>query len=473
MNKLLTAFGLAVLFTMNSAAKVVLPDIISDNMVIQQNTKVRLWGRGNVNTTISVVASWNKKTFTTVSNDKGDWELWIETPCADYTLRQIEISDGEKLVIDNVLVGEVWLCSGQSNMEMPLKGFQNCPVEGGNESIATSGAWKNKIRFVTVPWTEKLIPQESCSGQWKCSLPENAQWFSAVGYYYAQMMNKVLDVPIGIISCSWGGSTIEGWLPERILTKYPDIDLSLAKEKKGMQCLRPMIMYNGMLHPLHRFTIKGFLWYQGESNVDKYNVYGERLQTMVRLWREEWNLGDLPFYYVEIAPYQYASHLKAQRFREEQFKAQFLIPNSGLISTNDLVEPYEQTNIHPKNKSEVGKRLAYMALSQTYAIKGIYSRGPEYKSHQVKNNKIILSFNHADDGFSRLEGIDGFEVAGSDRKFFRASVKALYDERKLEVFSENVKEPVAVRYCFHNFMPGNTANQMELPIVPFRTDSWE
>lgn len=148
MNKLLTAFGLAVLFTMNSAAKVVLPDIISDNMVIQQNTKVRLWGRGNVNTTISVVASWNKKTFTTVSNDKGDWELWIETPCADYTLRQIEISDGEKLVIDNVLVGEVWLCSGQSNMEMPLKGFQNCPVEGGNESIATSGAWKNKIRFV-------------------------------------------------------------------------------------------------------------------------------------------------------------------------------------------------------------------------------------------------------------------------------------------------------------------------------------
>lgn len=114
-----------------------------------------------------------------------------------------------------------------------------------------------------------------------------------------------------------------------------------------------------------------------------------------------------------------------------------------------------------------------MALSQTYAIKGIYSRGPEYKSHQVKNNKIILSFNHADDGFSRLEGIDGFEVAGSDRKFFRASVKVLYDERKLEVFSENVKEPVAVRYCFHNFMPGNTANQMELPIVPFRTDSWE
>lgn len=144
MNKLLTALAWAVLFTMNSAAKVVLPDIISDNMVIQQNTKVRLWGRGNVNTTISVVASWNKKTFTTVSNDKGDWELWIETPCADYTLRQIEISDGEKLVIDNVLVGEVWLCSGQSNMEMPLKGFQNCPVEGGNESIATSELGKIK-----------------------------------------------------------------------------------------------------------------------------------------------------------------------------------------------------------------------------------------------------------------------------------------------------------------------------------------
>lgn len=464
-------FILVILCASSGTAKVVLPDIISNNMVLQQDAQVRLWGKALPNGQIVVTVSWNSQKFTTLSDKKGNWEIGITTPRGSYIPQNIEISDGESVTLTNILIGEVWLCSGQSNMEMPLRGFQNCPVAGGNETIATSGRWRKQIRFATVPWTEALSPQESCRGNWKISSPENAQWFSAVGFHFAMMLNEVLDVPVGIISCCWGGSTLEGWLPEKVLRNYADIDLEKAKKRQGMQCLRPMIMYNGMLYPLRKYTIKGFLWYQGESNVDKFDVYTERLTTLVRLWREEWN-SDLPFYFAEIAPYQYGEKLDAARFREAQYKAQFVIPNCGMISTNDLVEPYEQTNIHPKNKKEVGKRFAYMALRETYGLRGVYSRGPEYKSMSIEGERVILSFDHAEEGFSRLEEIRGFEIAGKDSVFYPAHVKVLYNERKLQISTDKVSEPVAVRYCFHNFMLGNTGNQMELPIVPFRTDSW-
>ena len=345
-------FILVILCASSGTAKVVLPDIISNNMVLQQDAQVRLWGKALPNGQIVVTVSWNSQKFTTLSDKEGNWEIGITTPRGSYIPQNIEISDGESVTLTNILIGEVWLCSGQSNMEMPLRGFQNCPVAGGNETIATSGRWRKQIRFATVPWTEALSPQESCRGNWKISSPENAQWFSAVGFHFAMMLNEVLDVPVGIISCCWGGSTLEGWLPEKVLRNYADIDLDKAKKRQGMQCLRPMIMYNGMLYPLRKYTIKGFLWYQGESNVDKFDVYTERLTTLVRLWREEWN-SDLPFYFAEIAPYQYGEKLDAARFREAQYKAQFVIPNCGMISTNDLVEPYERTNIHPKNKKEV------------------------------------------------------------------------------------------------------------------------
>lgn len=469
-HKILTSL-LTLLYASTIMAKVTLPEIIGNDMVLQQSTQVKLWGKSLPNKQIEIVTSWNPHVVTTLSDKKGDWEISIATPKGSYTPHTIEISDGEKVTLSNILIGEVWLCSGQSNMEMPLKGYQNCPVAGGNETIATSGLWKQKIRFVNIPWTEKLTPQKSCPGRWKTSVPENAQWFSAIGFHFATMLCQVLDVPIGIIGCSWGGSTLEGWLPETVLKDYADIDLDKARKKQGMLCLRPMIMYNGMLHPLHRYTIKGVLWYQGESNVDKYEVYAERLATMVQLWRKEWDI-QFPFYFAEIAPYRYEERLDAARFREAQYKAQFMIPSSGMICTNDLVEPYELGNIHPKNKKDVGQRFAYMALKETYGIRGFYSRGPEYKSMEVKDGKVILAFHHAEEGFSRLEGIQGFEMAGKDSIFYSAQVKVLYDECKLQLSSDKVTKPIAVRYCFHNSMLGNTGNQMELPIVPFRTDNW-
>ena len=353
----------ACLLMMQTASwgKVVLPEILSDNMVLQQQTEVKLWGKAKANAQVSIRPSWDNRTYTATSDKDGKWIAKVQTPQASYNAYSITFSDGETTQLNNILIGEVWFCSGQSNMEMPLAGFWNCPVAGANETIATSAQWKG-IRVATIEKNGQVEPVDNCKGSWKVSCPENAPAFSATGFHFAMMMNQVLDIPIGIINSSWGGSTVEGWLPRDIVTQYPDINLErdIRKEEghDWWHYMSPTLMYNGMIKPLQNYTIKGFLWYQGESNVGKHKTYAERLKTMVELWRKEWGLGELPFYYVEIAPYGSSENYYSALLREAQFNAQKIIPNSGMISTNDLVENYEQYNIHPKDKSNVGKRLA-------------------------------------------------------------------------------------------------------------------
>lgn len=455
--------------------KVTLPDIVSDNMVLQQQTEACLWGKAKANAEVRICPSWNQKVYKVTADAEGKWVAKIQTPTASYQTYTISISDGEEVKLNNVLVGEVWFCSGQSNMEMPLKGFGNCPIAGANETIATASQWKG-IRVATVEKNGQLQPVDECKGSWKVSNPENAPDFSATAFNFAMMMNRVLDIPVGIINCSWGGSTVEGWLPREIVSQYPDIDLKKDIRKENghdwWHYLSPTLMYNGMLKPLQRYTIKGFLWYQGESNVGKHKTYAERLKTMVELWRKEWGLGELPFYYVEIAPFNSTETTGCALLREAQFKAQALIPNSGMISTNDLVQPYEIKNIHPKNKTDVGKRLAYMALNKTYHVPGIEAYGPVYKSMEVKDGAVILSFDHAEEGFNCLSGMEGFEVAGSDKVFYPAKAE-VFNSRQIKVTCDKVAQPVAVRYCFRDFQPGNVANLRELPLYPFRTDDWE
>ena len=461
----------------NLEAKIILPDILSDNMVLQQNTNVRLWGKSDKNKEIQVSPSWDKNIYKTRANQEGKWLIEIPTPKASYIQHSITFSDGEKIKLKNILIGEVWFASGQSNMEMPLNGFWNCPVEGSNETIATSESWKG-IRVATIEKNGQLEPVENVKGSWKVSNPENAPFFTATGYYFAQILNKVLDIPIGIINCSWGGTTVEGWLPKEIVETYPDINLEkeIRKEEPHdwWHYLSPILMYNGMLRPLENYTIKGFVWYQGESNIGRKDTYAERLKTMVDLWRKEWKLGELPFYYVEIAPHDYNApdETFAALLREEQFKAQEIISNSFMVSTNDLVEKYESNNIHPKNKKGIGKRLAYIALSNTYNLKGIKAIGPIYKSMEICSDKVILSFKNADDGFNRLDKMEGFEVAGKDKKFYPAEAKMI-NNNQIEIFSKNVSTPIAVRYGFKNYMPGNVKDLRGLPLYPFRTDNWE
>lgn len=466
----------ACLLMMQTASwgKVVLPEILSDNMVLQQQTEVKLWGKAKANAQVSIRPSWDNRTYTATSDKDGKWIAKVQTPQASYNAYSITFSDGETTQLNNILIGEVWFCSGQSNMEMPLAGFWNCPIAGANETIATSAQWKG-IRVATIEKNGQVQPVDNCKGSWKVSCPENAPAFSATGFHFAMMMNQVLDIPIGIINSSWGGSTVEGWLPRDIVAQYPDINLErdIRKEEghDWWHYMSPTLMYNGMIKPLQNYTIKGFLWYQGESNVGKHKTYAERLKTMVELWRKEWGLGELPFYFVEIAPYGSSENYHSALLREAQFNAQKIIPNSGMISTNDLVENYEQYNIHPKDKSNVGKRLAYMALSKTYQIKGIEAVGPVYKSMEIKDGVALLSFDNAGGGFNRMTDIQGFEIAGEDKVFYPA--KAELNGGQIKVSSDKVPTPAAVRYGFRDFKPGNVANIRELPLYPFRTDNWE
>ncbi|NLX65692.1 MAG: sialate O-acetylesterase [Bacteroidales bacterium] len=467
-------FLLPLLLTLGLAlyAKPVLPEILSDGMVLQQNSKVNIWGKTDPGKTVEVKPCWSKTAVRATANNEGKWVAVIKTPEANYTPRTITITDGEEVVLRDILIGEVWLASGQSNMEMPLNGFHHNPIMDSNETIAFSGQYP-AIRFVTIPKVQSFEPQEEVEGRWQLCNPANSPGFSATAFFFAETLHKSLNIPIGIIVSAWGGTKVESWIDREILESYQDVNLSEDVVNKLNPAARPMLMYNAMIHPLTNYVVKGFIWYQGESNVGAHQVYPDRLHDMVSLWRTQWHNSDLPFYYVEIAPFEYGNGNDpgAAYLREAQFKAQKLIPYSGMISTNDLVEPYELRNIHPRNKTDIGKRLAFMALNKTYGYDRVAAHGPEYSSMEVSDGKIIVSFDHAEEGFNRTDGIEGFEIAGADGEFLPA--QAIVHNGKIVVSREGVDQPIAVRYCFRNFRIGNLAGIHELPVVPFRSDSSE
>lgn len=452
--------------------KPVLPEILSDGMVLQQNSKVNIWGKAEAGKTVEVKPCWSETGIRVSADKAGNWLAVIETPEASLTPRSITVSDGEEVILKDILIGEVWLASGQSNMEMPIQGFNNNPIMNSNETIALSGQYP-AIRFVTVPRTQSFEPKESAEGRWQVCNPANSPGFSATAFFFAETLHRSLNVPVGIIVSSWGGTKVESWIDRETLKTYPDVDLNEEVVNKLNPSARPLLMYNAMIHPITKYIVKGFIWYQGESNVGAHKVYPDRLHNMVSLWRKQWNNSDLPFYYVEIAPFEYgdANDTRAAYLREAQFKAQKLIPNSGMVSTNDLVEPYELRNIHPRNKTDIGKRLAFMALNKTYGYERVVAHGPEYSSMEINDGKAIISFDHANQGFNRTDGIEGFEIAAEDGQFLPA--QAAVRNGKVEVSREGVDKPVAVRYCFKNFQAGNLAGTRELPVVPFRTDSFE
>lgn len=467
-------FLLPVLFLLGLSlyGKPLLPEILSDGMVLQQNSKINIWGKSEKGRVVEVKPCWSENSVYVTADNSGDWIAVIETPEASFTPRTITVSDGEQVVLSNILIGEVWLASGQSNMEMTLNGYRNNPVLNANESIALSAQYP-AIRFLTIPKTQSFEAQTEVKGKWQVCNPSNSSGFSATAFFFAEMLHKSLNVPIGIIVSSWAGSKLEAWINREILETYPDMDLKEESVNKLAPNERPLLMYNAMIHPIINYVVKGFIWYQGESNLGAHEVYPGRLYDMVTLWRNQWNNPRLPFYYVEIAPYAYgdSDDVRAAYLREAQFKAQKLILHSGMISTNDLVEPYELNNIHPRNKTDVGKRLAFMALNRTYGYEGIATYGPEYNSIEIRDGKAFISFDHANEGFSRLDGIEGFEIAAEDGIFFPA--QAVVNNGKVEVFREEISHPMAVRYCFKNFQIGNLAGTRGLPVVPFRTDSFE
>lgn len=459
----------AVLAVWSASARIELPEIIGDNMVLQQQAEVRLWGWAEPGAAVVVTASWGESR-TANADASGRWEVRIATPEGGFAPQRIDFeSGGERVSARHVLIGEVWLAGGQSNMEMPLRGFTQCPVAGANEIIARAGSKRDRIHYAKIEKAQASEPQERATGRWRAFSPATAPDCSATAYFFAELVGDVLGMPVGIVDCSWGGSRVESWMDRATLGRYPDIDLSAAGIEAQLHYLRPLVMYNAMLHPLEGYTIRGFLWYQGESNTPRYMDYAQRMADMVALWRARWGQGDLPFYYVEIAPYRY-DHDFAPLLREAQWKARELIPNSALVSTNDLVEPYEGRNIHPKNKLGVGRRLAFLALNKTYGLREVACEGPEFRSMELRDGKAYLSFTNTGDGYNRFDDIRGFEICGADRVFRPAH--AQIEGFRVVVSADEVPQPVAVRYCFRSFQPGNLANARELPVVPFRTDDF-
>ena len=460
-----------------AGAKVTLPSLIADNMVLQQQAEVKLWGHARPRAEVSVKASWHDRTLTTKADKEGRWSLHLPTPQGGYATHEISLSDGDgpATVVKNVLVGEVWLASGQSNMEMPLKGFGGCCVQDGMAEALTSGSVKG-VRMFTVPKRQSYTPLEENDGSWKLPSPQDTPDFSATAWFFARYVSEALQMPVGIVNCSYGGTRVESWTSRELLETYPDVSLHPDTIAAMTEYHRPMLMYNGMLKSVQNYTIKGIIWYQGCSNVGAHTTYAQRLANMVDLWRKEWGLGQLPFYFTEIAPYDYGSgdYASGARLREAQLKAESLIPASAMAGTNDLAEPFERYNIHPRNKRTVGLRLAFLALNLTYGMKHICCFGPRYKSMTVKGSEAWVAFSHLDMGICRNYGLKGFEVAGEDRKFHPAdNVWLHWQTNEMVISSKAVPHPVAVRYCFRDFQPGTMIGGNELPTTPFRTDDWE
>ncbi|MCD8282909.1 MAG: sialate O-acetylesterase [Prevotella sp.] len=475
-----------------------MPQVFSDNLMLQQRTSARLWGWALEGSVVNVVTGWDGKEYTTTADKtSGRWEVLVSTPAASYETYSINIKgDGEERVINNVLIGEVWFCCGQSNMEMPLMGFWNCPVEGANEAIAGAGKYRNAIRVATIPKTRATEPQSDVECRWDVSQPANAPLFSAVGYFFARTLTDILDVPVGIINCSWGGSAVEGWMPKEILLTYPD-GLTPQDDEDYHE---KMVMYNGMLFPLAGYTVRGFLWNQGESNVGKPEEYIERFSAMVRHWRFIWRQGDdkLPIYSVELPPYAYGDGpdgLTGPDFRVAQHKITKVLENSGCVATSDLVYDYETNQVHGCRKQEIGQRLAYMAATRDYGVGGIVADAPEFEYMTVdeasaEDNNVIagtivaepkangqvlqLYFTNAQDGFDRTVNIPDFEACDSQGNWHKAIVWASSAwqnvERQgafLKLACPEADRITAVRYCYKNFLRGKLHNLRGLPLVPF------
>ena len=485
MYKRILLFTALAALTIGVQAKVRLPHLICDNMVLQQQTDARLWGWAQPGKTVKVTTSWSDQVATAKAGKDGKWLVKVQTPKASYEPLSITFDDGEPLTINNVLAGEVWVCAGQSNMEMPVKGFWMCPVKDYNQVVIDA---KNHaaVRSVKIPSVMRAEPQDDAQCEWRVCSPKTVGDFSATGYFFARTMHQALDCPIGLIEANKGGSRVESWLTKENLEKYtsdPTDSVEICKKWAQWDYHRSLLWGNGTFNPILNYTVKGILYYQGCSNVgDPGDQYSERMKILVDQWRNQFGLGEIPFYFVQIAPWAYddgdVNGISGALLREQQWKAAQIIPNSSLVCINDLVYPYEYSQIHPTQKQQVGERLAYTALNRDYGFEGILYQSSTYKDMLVKDGAIYI---HLDNNYhtdAPFEDIQGFEIAGEDKVFHPATAQHFWQEgggywdEAIKISSPEVKAPVAVRYCFKNFQIGNVKNGANLPLFPFRTDNW-
>ena len=490
--KRLIASAVLALATLSMSAKVELPSIICDNMVLQQQTDVALWGKAAPGRTVVITPSWtDADTQVTSDSRTGEWMARIATPSAGGPY-EIRFSDGEELTVGNVLVGEVWYCSGQSNMYMRMSGYPSSPVIGAAEAAYTAKP-STPIRIFEPAERMLPSPETTCNGKWQLNTPEVVINSSALAWFFASFLQRVLDVPVGVIVSSSGGSSIQAWIDRNTLEeKFPgEFDTSaLDAEYPHLDVHSPCGLYNGMAAALAPYTFKGMLWYQGCTNRDyKKPEQYTRLQTeYVKMMREKFQNPDAAFYFVQLSPFwcHDESAYTSGYFYEAQQKTLQTIPHSGMVTTTDLGI---YANIHPMDKKTPAERLAYLALQNDYGIKPFDATAPTYSSMRINDapgyvepydinvKSITVIFDTYNTGMGASVGprgdyLEGFEIAGKDKVFHKAKAMASWGP-EVTVWSEEVPEPVAVRYCFRNWMPGNLVSNFGIPAAPFRTDNWD
>ncbi len=464
----------AVALSLGASAKVVLPKILGSNMVLQQNADVNLWGKADVGAKIIVAVSWDKTKVQTKADDEGNWAVKVATPAGSYQKHTISISDGEELKLENVLIGDVWITSGQSNMEMSVRGWDRQPVEGANDYILSAAKYSDKIRLFTVQRARSYnVDKEDCEGgEWNCAAPASVAQMSAVSYLFAYNLVDVINFPIGVVTANWGGTRVESWMPMKALEDV--LSKEQIEHKHKIHSIKPTELYCAMIAPIKKFNARGFLWYQGCSNLGDIDHYDTMMARMVEQWREDW--GDeenkMPFYYAMIAPYSYGNSrdIAYPLFVECQLRALDKIHNSAMAATTDAGDEH---CIHPAKKNEVGQRMAAFAMRDLYGQGGVDVVAPTYESSCVDKSAIIVTLKGVGVGLKPGYGksVSGFEIAGQDRVFHPARAYVC-GHREVRVESDKVKEPVAVRYAFRNYIPCNLSNILGVPVVPFRSDSW-
>ncbi|MCG9129462.1 9-O-acetylesterase [Candidatus Poribacteria bacterium] len=488
-----------------------LPRVFGSNMVLQRDMPVPIWGWAcaNENVTITLIRDSNGETVSTlevVADEKGDWKSELPSTEAGgpYTLT---VDGGNTVKLSNILFGEVWVCSGQSNMEWPVNASDNSQDE-------IAAADYPNIRLFHIPRVASGLPMLDVDAQWRTTTPDNIRHFSAVAYYFGRHLYNQLDIPIGLINTSWGGTRIEPWTPpigfdaipalSSISDEINDIDTNyraqlpekiteieewISETKDAIEnnstviqmpenihpltnSGRPTSLYNAMIYPIVPYAIRGALWYQGESNMPEGMMYHEKMKALISGWRDVWGQGEFPFYFVQLAPFNYGGQddetERLARLWEAQ-SATLSVANTGMVVTTDVGNIRD---IHPRNKQAVGLRLALWALGKTYGKNDIVYSGPLYKSMQVEGESIRCSFDHIGGGLTSSDdqSLTWFEIAGEDKQFYKAN--AVVDGDSVVVSSENVSSPVAVRFGWDQIAEPNLINKEGLPASPFRTDSW-
>ena len=507
---LLVTFSLALVPAIQAELK--LPAVIGDHMVLQQRQRNLIWGQDTAGTKVTV--SFAGRSLSTTTGADGRWSVTLAALPANATPQTLAIIGSTRREIQDVLIGEVWLCSGQSNMQLGIDQAQ----DGAKEIAAANFP---NIRLLLVPNSGKPEPQLDQSGAWKVCTPENVAqggWsgFSAAGYFFGRELHHNLNVPVGLIEATWGGTPIQPWMPLGALKAYPgyaalmdrkqkeiagwparekqleaDIkswELATAQAEAAHQAVppkpwnpgppdseqyMPAQLYNAMIHPLVNFRIRGVLWYQGEANAGEglsgARDYTDLQSRMIAGWRRDWGLGNFPFFFVQLPNWinnDDRSQTSWAYFREGQARV-LKSPNTCMAVTIDIGDPED---IHPKNKQEVGRRLALLALKNVYHQR-VVCQGPEYRKDKSKGPKLKIYFHHTDGGLVVHGGkLNGFVIAGADRQWHSADARIEGDT--IFVSSKEVPQPVAARYDWANDPEGNLYNGAGLPAMPFRTDNW-